>query len=97
MGSMMKAGDIVVASDSKSKAVERHEFEGSNTKLEHETCRHCQESRISVKSVHQQLTTGETVEDQRDWRTLKIGDEDRDESSENWKIGEEDRDDCSNK
>ena len=79
-------------------AVERHEFEASNTKLEHETCRHCQESRISVESVHQQLTTGETVEDQRDWRTWKIGDEDRDgcpERRKHWssrKTVEKDRD-----
>ena len=35
-------------------AVERHEFEASNTKLEQQICRLCEESRISVESVHQQ-------------------------------------------
>ena len=51
---MMKEGDIVVASDSKVKAVERRELDTSNTKLEHEVCRRCEESRISVESIHQQ-------------------------------------------
>ena len=36
------------------KAVERQEFEASNTKLEHEICRRCEESRVSFESVHQQ-------------------------------------------
>ena len=36
------------------KTVERHEFEATYTKLEHEMCRHCEESRVSDKSVHQQ-------------------------------------------
>ena len=36
------------------KAVERHEFETNNTKLEHEICRRCVESRIGVEGVHQQ-------------------------------------------
>ena len=31
-----------------------HEFEASNTSLEHEICRHCEESRVSDKSDHQQ-------------------------------------------
>ena len=36
------------------KTVKRREFEASNTRLEHETCRHCEECRVSDKSVHQQ-------------------------------------------
>ena len=46
------------------KAVERHEFETNNTKLEREACRRCEETRISVESVHQQRTTGELLENQ---------------------------------
>ena len=49
VGQITKEGDIVVASDSMSKAVERPEFEASNTKLEHEMCRRC-----VVESVHRQ-------------------------------------------
>ena len=51
---VMKEGDIVVASDSKSKTAQTHAFETSNTRLEHEICRRCGESRISVESAHQQ-------------------------------------------
>ena len=36
------------------KTVERHEFESGNTELEHVMCRHCEESTVSDKSVHQQ-------------------------------------------
>ena len=54
VGTMNKGGDIIVASGSKSKTVEGHEFEASNTRLEHEMCRHCEESRVCGKSVHQQ-------------------------------------------
>ena len=43
VGQITKEGDIVVASDSKSNL-----FEASNTKLEHEMCRHYEESRVSV-------------------------------------------------
>ena len=45
VGSIMKEGGHV-------KAVERHEFETSNTKLEHEICRRFEESMISVESFH---------------------------------------------
>ena len=38
VGSIVKEGDIVVASVSKSKLWDRHEFETSNTKLEHDLC-----------------------------------------------------------
>ena len=54
VGITKKEEDIIVASGSNSKTVERHEFEASNTKLEHEICRHCEESRVSDTSVHQQ-------------------------------------------
>ena len=54
VGIIKKGGDIIVASRSKSRTVEGHEFEASNTRLEHEMCRHCEESRVSAKSVHQQ-------------------------------------------
>ena len=37
----------------KEKVVERREVEVSNAKLEHETCRHCEESGVSVESVSQ--------------------------------------------
>ena len=30
----------------------RHAFEWSNTSLEHEICRHCEESRVTAKIVH---------------------------------------------
>ena len=53
VGVIKKAGDIVVAWQ-QVKIAERHEFKASNTKLEHEICLHCEESRVSVKSVHQQ-------------------------------------------
>ena len=33
--------------------VERHESEASNTKWEHEMCRHREESKVSADSVHQ--------------------------------------------
>ena len=36
------------------KTLERDEFEASNTTLEHEICRHCEESSVSVESIHQQ-------------------------------------------
>ena len=49
-----KEGDNVVASDSKSKLWRDLTFKASNTTLEHERCRHCEGSRVSDKSVHQQ-------------------------------------------
>ena len=55
-----KGGDIIVASVSKSKTVEGREFEASNTRLEHEMCRHCEESRVSGKSVRSPAV--------KDWR-----------------------------
>ena len=55
VGLITKEGDTVVASDSKSKLWgETHEFEASNTKLEHDICRHCEESRVNVESAHHQ-------------------------------------------
>ena len=87
VGQITKDGDIIVASDRKSKLWGDLSFEAINTKLEHETYRHCEESSVSVESVHQQCTTGKSVEDQRDCRSWKIGDEDRDECSGNWKVG----------
>ena len=51
VGIIKKGGDIIAASGSKSKIVKGHEFEASNTRLEHEMCRHCEESRVSGKSV----------------------------------------------
>ena len=61
VGSITAQGDNVVVCDSKSKLWKDEE---RNAKLEHETCRRCEESMISVKSVHQQCTTGESDEDQ---------------------------------
>ena len=66
VGLMTKEKDLVVTSGSQVKIVERHEFEASNTRLEHEICRHGMESRVSGKSVHLQGKTGESVEDEQD-------------------------------
>ena len=41
--------------------------------------------------------TGESLEDQRRWRSWRVGDEDRDECPENCTIGEEEGDGCSKK
>ena len=53
-GQMTKEGDIIVASGSKSKLWRDLSFEARNTKLDHETCRLCEWSRLSVESLHQQ-------------------------------------------
>ena len=60
VGIIKKGADIIVHSGSKSKTVEGHEFEASNTRLEHEMCRHCEESRVSGKSVRSPAA--------KDWR-----------------------------
>ena len=60
VGIIKKGGHIIVASGSKSKTVEGHEFEASNTRVEHELCRHCEESRVSGKSVRSPAV--------KDWR-----------------------------
>ena len=56
--------------------MERHAFEASNIKLEHELCQRCEESRISVESVPPAVN--ESLEDQLDGRSWKIDDEDWD-------------------
>ena len=50
VGIVTRERDIVVASDSKSLLWR----DLSNTKSEHEKCRRCEESRVTVESVHKQ-------------------------------------------
>ena len=52
MGSMTKDGDIVVGGDSKSKLWKEVDFRKAMQKLEHELCRRCEGSRVSVESIH---------------------------------------------
>ena len=54
VGIRKKEGDIIVASGSKPKPERDSGFEANITKLEHELCRHCEESRVSDESVFQQ-------------------------------------------
>ena len=62
-----KEGDILVASDSESKLWRdkslKRAIKNWNVKY---VCRHCEESKVNIRSVHQQCKTGESVEEERD-------------------------------
>ena len=49
-----KKAKVIVRALHQVKAVERCGFEESNAKLEHEICRQCEESRVSVERIHYQ-------------------------------------------
>ena len=80
-----KEGDIVVAIDSKSKLWRDLSLKRATQKLEHEICRHCEESRVIVWECSPAVND-KSAEDQRDWRSCTNGEEDRDGCPEkqNW-------------
>ena len=54
VGTIKKEEDVVVASDSKSELWRDLSLKRAKQKLEHEICRHREESSVRDKSVHQQ-------------------------------------------
>ena len=84
------------------KEMERHEFEASNTKLEHEICRRCEESRISVvgklvkRSQMGKLVKKNEMCDRKIGKMVKKNEiTQKLEKWISWKIREKDRDEWS--